>query len=64
VRAGTLAGSSAEELTYIYLAAPVFALCVPWGYVVRHFVMIQKRMPKPADTPRAGAPAARYGSRI
>ena len=29
-RAGTLAGSSAEELTYIYLAAPVFALCVPW----------------------------------
>jgi len=47
-RAGTLAGSSAEELTYIFLAAPVFALCVPWGYVVRHFVFVPKRVPKVA----------------
>ena len=39
LRAGTLAGSSAEELTWIFLAAPVFALCVPWGYVVRQFVL-------------------------
>ena len=42
-RAGALAGSSAEELTYIYLAAPLFALCVPWGYVVRHYVMPHRR---------------------
>jgi hypothetical protein len=47
-RAGTLAGSPAEELTFIYLAAPVFALFVPWGYVVRHFVLLQKRIPEAA----------------
>jgi hypothetical protein len=63
-RAGTLAGSSAEELTYIFLAAPVFALCVPWGYVVRHFVMIRKRMPNPVVAPHAVAPTAQYESRI
>jgi len=43
LRAGTLAGSPAEELTYIFLAAPIFALCVPWGYVVRHFVLPTRR---------------------
>jgi hypothetical protein len=42
-RAGMLAGTSAEELTYAFLAAPVFALCVPWGYVVRQYVMLGKR---------------------
>jgi hypothetical protein len=49
--AGTLAGSSAEELTYIFLAAPVFALCVPWGYVARHFGVIRKLTPKVAMNP-------------
>ncbi len=44
-RSGALAGSSAEELTYIFLAAPVFALTVPWGYVVRRFVFLQNRAP-------------------
>jgi hypothetical protein len=42
LRAGTLAGSPAEELTYIFLAAPVFALCVPWGYVVRQYLLPQR----------------------
>jgi len=54
-RAGTLAGSSAEELTFIFLAAPVFALVVPWGYVVRRFVLVQNRGPKVA----LAQPAAR-----
>ncbi len=57
VRAGTLAGSPAEELTWIFLAAPVFALCVPWGYVVRHFVM-PRRAPKVAPAVPAPATAA------
>jgi hypothetical protein len=47
LRAGTLAGSSAEELTWIFLGAPVFALCVPWGYVVRQYVL-PKRTAKAA----------------
>ncbi len=54
-RAGTLAGSSAEELSYIFLAAPVFALCVPWGYVVRRFVVIGK---SPIATPGSRSAAA------
>ena len=37
-RAGTPAGAATGELTQIFLAAPVFALCVPWGYVLRRFV--------------------------
>ena len=51
LRAGTLAGSSAEELSYIFLAAPVFALCVPWGYVVRQYVLPTRTAP--ALAPRA-----------
>ena len=45
LRAGTLAGSSAEELTWIFLAAPVFALCVPWGYAVRQYVLPKRTAP-------------------
>jgi hypothetical protein len=56
LRAGTLAGSSAEELTYIFLGAPVFALCVPWGYVVRQYVL-PKRAAMAASA-RPGAPRA------
>jgi len=56
LRACALAGSSAEELTYIFLAAPVFALCVPWGHVVRRFVMAPRRMPEAGAA--TGAPAA------
>lgn len=56
-RAGTLAGSSAEELATIFLAAPVFAVCVPWGYVVRRFVL-PERMTKPASGQPGAARAA------
>jgi len=56
LRAGTLAGSPAEELTYIFMAAPVFALCVPWGHVVRRFVMAPRRTPQAAAA--TVAPAA------
>jgi hypothetical protein len=56
VRSGTLAGSPAEELTYIFLAAPAFALCVPWGYVMRQFVL-PKRAAAAAVRP-AGVRAA------
>lgn len=45
LRTGTLAGSPAEELSYIFLAAPVFALCVPWGYVVRQYVLPTRMAP-------------------
>jgi hypothetical protein len=58
LRAGTFAGSSAEELTYIFMAAPVFALCVPWGYVVRRFVMASKRRPDAAAATVAPAVSA------
>ena len=44
--AGTLAGAPAEELTYIFLAAPALAVCVPWGYVVRNLVVPKRRIPK------------------
>ena len=40
-RAGTLAGSSAQDLAGVFLAAPVFALFVPWGYVLRRFVAVR-----------------------
>jgi hypothetical protein len=63
LRAGTLTGSSAEELTYIFLAAPAFALCVPWGYVLRHFVAIQKLMPTPEFASPASAAAAQQRTR-
>ena len=53
LRAGTLAGSSAEELTTIFMAAPAFALCVPWGYVVRHFVGLPKRSGQASGAARA-----------
>ena len=47
--AGRLAGSAAEELTWLFIAAPALALAVPWGYVLRHFVMGRR----PASTAEA-----------
>jgi hypothetical protein len=49
-RAGALAGSPAEELTFIFLAAPLFALGLPWGYVLRHVVWCGRLWPKPAGS--------------
>ena len=37
-RAGTLAGSPAEELTGVFLWTPLLVLTVPWGYVYREYV--------------------------
>jgi hypothetical protein len=38
-RAGTLAGSPAEEMANIFLWTPVAIIAVPWVYVVRNYVM-------------------------
>ena len=38
-RAGVTADAATGELTQIFLAAPVFALFLPWGYVLRRFVL-------------------------
>lgn len=38
-RAGTLAGSSAEGMTLVFLWIPLPMVAVPWGYVVRNFVL-------------------------
>jgi hypothetical protein len=37
-QAGTLAGSPAEALTYVFIAVPVLAAVVPWGYAYRTYV--------------------------
>jgi hypothetical protein len=38
-RAGTLAGSPAEEMTKVFLMTPLLIAAVPWGYVLRHYVL-------------------------
>lgn len=38
-RAGTLAGSPAEEMTRVFLWTPLAVVAVPWGYVWRCYVM-------------------------
>ena len=42
-RAGTLAGSPAEEMARVFIWAPVFILIVPWVYVFKNYVKWQKR---------------------
>ena len=42
-RAGTLAGSPAEAMTYVFLWLPLPIIAVPWGYVLRHFVLPARR---------------------
>jgi len=42
-RAGTLAGSPAEELTYVFLWIPLPIIAVPWKYVFQNYVMWPKR---------------------
>jgi hypothetical protein len=37
-RAGTLAGSPAEEMARVFLWIPLLFLVVPWGYVYRRLV--------------------------
>ena len=44
-RAGTLAGSGAEEMAYAFAFTPVLAAVVPWGYVWREYVKPAAREP-------------------
>jgi hypothetical protein len=37
-RAGMLSGSPAEEIAYAFIAVPVLAAVVPWGYAYRTYV--------------------------
>ena len=38
-RAGTLAGSPAEQETYVFLPVVIVILIIPWGYVLRNYVI-------------------------
>jgi hypothetical protein len=38
-RANALAGSPAEEMTYVFLWLPLPIIAVPWKYVLRNYVM-------------------------
>jgi len=42
-RAGTLVGSTAEEMARVFVAAPFLVIIVPWGYFVREFVFPARR---------------------
>jgi hypothetical protein len=42
-RAGTLEGSSAQPIFESFLALPLLALVIPWGYAWRTFVAWPKR---------------------
>ena len=41
-RAGTLAGSPAEEMAHIFVWSPVIILIVPWIYVFKNYVLWSK----------------------
>jgi hypothetical protein len=51
-RAGALAGSPAEAMTYTFLWIPLPIIAVPWGYVWRTFVL-------PRNVRQPGHPRAR-----
>jgi len=42
-RAGTLAGSPADEMAHVFIGAPFVALIVPWVYVFKNYVMWEKK---------------------
>jgi len=42
-RDNALAGSPAEAMTRVFLWTPVLFIAVPWGYVIRNYVMWSKR---------------------
>jgi hypothetical protein len=52
-RDGALAGSSAEAITNSFLAVPVLALVVPWGYVWRTYVLPPRRAAAVGDAATA-----------
>ena len=51
-RAGTLAGSPAEEMAHIFVWAPVIILIVPWIYVFKNYVLWST--PVSVNEPRSG----------
>jgi hypothetical protein len=53
-RAGTLAGSPADEMAHVFIGAPFIALIVPWAYVFRNYVM----------SPKAASGSIRYAEVI
>ena len=55
-RAGTLAGSPAEEMARVFAGAPLLALVLPWGYVLRTYVLPARRA-RPARDERDAAAA-------
>ncbi len=50
--AGTLAGSSAQPIAESFLALPLLALVIPWGYAWRTFVVGAR--PAPVARPSGG----------
>ena len=38
-RAGTLAGSPAEAMTYVFIPVVIVYLILPWGYVFRTYIL-------------------------
>ena len=47
-RANTLAGSPAEEMTYVFLWIPLPIIAVPWKYAFQNYVMWSKKHTSPA----------------
>ena len=41
--AGTLAGSSADEMAHVFIAAPFLTLIIPWKYVFEKYILISKK---------------------
>ena len=42
-RAGTLAGSPANEMAHVFIGAPFIILIVPWIYVFKNYVLWSKK---------------------
>ena len=51
---GTLAGSPAAEIASAFIAVPMLAAVVPWGYAYRHYVRVSART--------AGGNSANWGA--
>ena len=45
--AGTMEGSSAQPVAESFLAVPLLALVIPWGYAWRTYVVGARAFPKP-----------------
>jgi hypothetical protein len=50
-RSGTLAGSPADEMAHVFIAAPFLVVIVPWKYVFEKYVRIQKNTASESAVP-------------